>query len=373
MKKQLFIIGIGIILSLSFAAFASADFWAYFDKGERINYCNPLVKDRTAPNDGYALCMSSFNEAKRCYNQGNWIICNTLEQNYTQSIDDPIDFDLQAPDLIIKSPLSGLIYTQKSVRINISLDEEGSIYYFDNVKMNGWKMLCSSCSVYSQMKSFNEGFNNFTFRAVDAAGNDVNKTIAFFVDSKKPKIQKTRPKIEFASGIFDVEFKELNPTSLTLYYGVSGNYKTEAVDLKTCTSIKGNSDKFACEATAKQIKAFENQEIEYWFELTDIAGAMDESRHIKLDVDTIPPVFTMNYTIDRRTAIFSFKVTEKNFDEIGFYENASGKERYSPLCTRLKNESCSSKKSFSTGHHVLNIKAVDKAGNFMDKQIAFDI
>lgn len=378
-KKQLLFISLAVLLVISLiilASFASAEFWACFNKGEKIDFCNPKTKDRTAPNDGYQLCMSSYNETKQCYNQGNWMVCNTLEPECS-STGGNTSLDAEAPTLTTRSPEQNGLFTEKSILLDLEMNEEGSIYYRDNLNGNGdWKKLCSDCSDYYRTKSFVEGKNNITFKAVDVVDNEAFVNRSFFIDSKKPKIKKTEPKSRFANGFFEVEIQEENPTSLVLNYGnFINNYQTEDVSLKDCTPIKGNSNKFLCEVDIRdKIKTYEGQQIEYWFVLEDIAGNTDESKHIILDVDTTPPkINSLEYPINGKYVYFSLDITEDNFDEAGYTEIVKGKDKYTKLCSRLKNGLCEARKSFSKGHHVLDIQITDEAGNSIAERIEFDV
>ena len=82
-----------------------AVFWACFNEGELIDYCHPGVPDRTAPRDGYMLCMSSFNNESQCFIQGNHNACNTIPQecSYTGNA----SIDSEPPEMVVVEPVDG--------------------------------------------------------------------------------------------------------------------------------------------------------------------------------------------------------------------------------------------------------------------------
>ena len=69
--RKLALLMTSVIAVIFLTSLTSAYFWACFSKGEKINYCNPDVPDRTCYNSaGCPFCMSSYNETKNCFNGG---------------------------------------------------------------------------------------------------------------------------------------------------------------------------------------------------------------------------------------------------------------------------------------------------------------
>ena len=369
-NKKLMLGIFGIIAIALVLNSASAEFWACFSKGDKIDFCNPKTEDRTAPNNGYTLCMSSYNETKGCYNQGSWPKCNTLpgECSYANGSS---GVDSEPPILTINAPEQNGIYTSRSVLLSLKLDEKADVYYIDNFDNRGrWTRVCSDCYSYNRTRSFQEGLNDLTFKAVDVVGNTAYYNLSFFIDSKEPKIRKTMPKKDFASGLFEVEFSEENPESLILYYENLLNQENQSLDIeKDCISENG---KYYCAVDA-DLANYDNQIINYWFELIDIAGNKDESKKIALTVDTTAPINSLQFNVSGRKVNFIINVTEKNFEEVSYYDNSERNPRWRKLCSRLKDGICEARKTFSIGYHVLDIRVLDKAGNFISERIEFDI
>ena len=80
-------------------------------------------------------------------------------------------------------------------------------------------ILCRSCYDYSRKKSFKEGFNNITFKAVDVLGHEAYETRIFTIDSQAPRIDKTEPRSDYADGRFEIQYSEENIKNIILYYG----------------------------------------------------------------------------------------------------------------------------------------------------------
>jgi hypothetical protein len=95
-RRKCFIIFCSSIFLLLSLHFGSAEFWACFSKGERINYCNSAIPDRTCTSSfGCQYCMSNYDSLRRCYTPGNFNICNNIAQSCESSdgIEDISDFE----------------------------------------------------------------------------------------------------------------------------------------------------------------------------------------------------------------------------------------------------------------------------------------
>lgn len=288
-----------------------------------------------------------------------------------------VSADSQAPAFDLLSPLDDLIFTTRKVLVEFNLDEKANVYYLDLINGRGrWTRVCSNCNAgypaYSKLRSFNEGMNNLTFKAVDKNGNTNYTDAIFFIDSKDPKISKTYPKKKsFADGNFEVQFKEENPVELVLNYG-SYNYEFDIEN--DCTFGKG--DKYYCNAYV-DLSAYNGQSIEYSFILTDIAGNIDESKPLLIYVDTTAPEINNPYdfySIDEKYVYFNLNITESNFDEAFYtYIDSRGRLRDTTLCSKLKNGMCEKKKSFNEGNYSLTLVVVDEAGNSLGIPLDFEI
>ena len=267
----------------------------------------------------------------------------------------------------VYSPTEG-ITNERRMLFNLTTDiEVDEITYIDYADRSPrWRILCRNCDEYGNIrertKSFRDGEHNLSFRAVKD-GNYVEKNVSFFIDSRDPRISKTEPRSGFASGNFYVEFTELNPESLVLTYGNS--LRNKSVDLSRCYEsgrIK------ACDVYVN-LSDFDGEEIGYWFTLNDTAGNSDESTHRTVSVDQTDPVIdNFDLTVDGRRVTFNISVTEQNFDEIEYMDNEDRRPRWRTLCSRLRDDICLARKSFTSGFHNLSINVTDEAGNYASRE-----
>jgi len=270
-------------------------------------------------------------------------------------------------------------YVYFSINITeINFDEVGYSYIDDRGRLKE-KRLCSRLKegICEKRVSFRDGEHDLTVYVIDEAGNNIGVSTNFFTDSKAPKIKKTLPRRGYANGDFYVEFQEENPTELTLYYGNENSLREYPVDIESeCESIKGRSDKQVCEVSVS-LTEYDGQEIEYWFNITDIVNNTGYSRHYYLDVDTTFPVINNPnsfYEVNGRYVYFSINITEENLDEVTYmYIDDRDREKERRLCTRLRDGFCEKRVSFIDGEYDLTIKVIDDAGNSIGVPASFEI
>lgn len=281
--------------------------------------------------------------------------------------------DVSPPNITISKPTNGTVYNARAIDLSISLDELADVYYLDLDRGRGkWTKVCTSCSSYSGKRSFSEGSNNLTFRAKDAKGNTAYKNLSFTIDSQKPKVKSAEPSKGFANGTFKLEADELNPTKITLNYGNAlKGYKNSTLNLGTDCLKEGA--KLSCNKTV-DLTIYDEQNITYWFEVKDIANNIDNSKNNTLDVDKKNPILNNpnNFsTRDGEFVYFNFNITEKNFKEVSYIDEAESNSKSVKLCTKLVNGICEKKVHFRDGQHNLTITILDEAGNSIQKKISF--
>ncbi|MBI2631957.1 hypothetical protein HYW75_03065, partial [Candidatus Pacearchaeota archaeon] len=270
------------------------------------------------------------------------------------------------------------IYTDSRVPFNISSEKVvDKITWIDNSdERSRERTLCSRfCTSYGndrkKLQSFNDGFHSVTFKTLKNNTVDKEKTINFVVDTKDPKISKTNPKSGFSNGNFSVEFVEQNPQSLILHYG---NNQTgfETKDFPDDCNFK--RDKWSC-FTIANLSTYDNQSIEYWFELHDIINntVISKKNFVKADT-TLPVINLFKYDIGLfRRVTFTLNITELNFDKVNYIDWNDLRPSPRVLCSGLKNNVCTITKSFRSGTHNLTIGVFDKSGNSANKNLSFVI
>ncbi|MBI2629279.1 hypothetical protein HYW74_04295 [Candidatus Pacearchaeota archaeon] len=342
------------------ASLVSAVFWACFSDGQRIDYCNPNIPDRTANSDNYKLCMDSFDSARNCYTPGNWNVCNTLPPACTGGSGGGASIDITPPVMTLGNPLNNSLYRERTVLLAFNLNEVSDVYYLDLINGRGrWTKVCSNCKSYSNKRSFKEGINSLRIRARDRAGNEAFKNVIFFIDSKNPIIHKIDPKKGWASGDFLLQYTEDNLKKINLTYGNSGKgFKSS--NLQNCASGK----KEWCDINNVNLSSYNGQEIQYYFSVEDKAGNKVMSRIVTLSVDTIlPKINSINTTIHKNHMIFKINITEINLDIVEYMDNSDSRPKWKRLCTKLNNGICEKQVSFRAGAHSVIIQASDEAGN----------
>lgn len=379
-SKKIGILSIAVMLLMVVSVVSvNAEFWSCFSKGDDIDYCNPLVQDRSCGATLCQYCMHSYDEVEGCYNQGNYPVCLNLDQ------EDCIfggggagEVDGEAPELTINYPEEGEVYTSRSTLLDLYLNEEADVYFLDNIHGRGrWSRVCSNCEDYSRKRSFKEGFNDLTFKAVDDNGNEAFVNKSFYIDSRAPRIRKTEPRRGFANGYFTAQIDELNPIELILNYGnLETGMREQIVDLDDCYEDRR---KINCD-TIVNLEDYDGEEIEYWFELEDMAGSVGVSRTLGLDVDTTYPILDNPESFWEqgegrysRYVYFEFNITEENLDGITYIDQSESRPRERRLCSRLRDGVCKSRKSFRRGDHALDIQITDEAGNSIGKRIEFNV
>ena len=359
MKNKKIIFGV-ILLFLSIGV-VSAEFWSCFNKGDVVNYCNNYKPDKKCEDtNGCVWCMSVYREPENCYVHGAWPKCMQIPQECSSSGGGTIDSE--APTLNLISPLNEEVYASRSIPFEFTLNESADVYYQDLINGQGrWVSICSNCENYYGEKNLKEGTNNLTIKASDRNENTVYKNVSFFVDSQKPVISTVMPSNGFVgvNNLFEIKFREENPEKVIIYYG----NQNKELNISGCNYERG---KYYCD-TNLDLTGFNNQEIEYYFYVEDIAGNAKESVKRSVDVDTSSPVLNNPgsfYEIKGRYVYFNMSVTEDNLDRISYsYLDGRGRLRETLLCSKLKNGFCAVKKSFSTGSYDLTLSISDKAGN----------
>ena len=283
---------------------------------------------------------------------------------------------LTLENLTINLPKDGDIYAVRRVIFDVQtlqkVDEIG-YSYLDSRGKERWRRLCKDCNKYNKKKTFREGTHELTFKALNNGFVVDEKEVNFIVDYRDPRITKTEPTRGFSDGNFYVEFKEDNPVNLTLYYGNSIRIK----DLDIGNDCSISRGKYSCSVWVN-LTDFDNQEIEYWFELEDIAGNKDESRKREVNVDMTFPVLNnpddfweMGTGRYSKYIYFDVSITEKNFDEVVLSYDYRGRTKEKRLCSRLRYGKCEKKFKLRVGYTNYQLIIRDDAGNAVVKSIDF--
>lgn len=360
---------LGILVLLTLVGFASADSYQLYcvPAGQVVDLgalCNPAMDPRSGP---ITLCMHLLDNGKIC--PANLNVCNGL--GITCASNASTTIDTIPPVLTINSPSNNGVYTDRAVLLNFAVDETSDVYFMDELNTPGtWVRVCKECRSHSRKRNFKDGTNQLLFRTTDRSGNDAYNNLTFFIDTKAPQIKSVLPKDGFTSGLFSVEFLESNPKNLTIRYGntVSG-MRSHRVNLTTCTD--GLAGRKICEFQANMAD-YDNEQIELWAEMTDVANNFVASKHNQLKVDFSDPVIVeLEHEVDGKNVNFRIELDEANPDKISYRDNSERNPKWRTLCSRMKTEVCEKKISFKDGEHEVDFEITDLAGNSIETSVNF--
>jgi hypothetical protein len=376
-NKKTIVLGISILLFVTLIAsgVCAKDYYALCrEGGESFEWskCNPItMTDYVCPSnkDLCTACAYVGTTGNYCPASGSPDPCNARGLSCNSysgggGDDGGTTIDAVPPVFSILSPLEGTISPSRKLFLNFSLDETSDVYYQDmNKNTNSWIKVCENCAPgslsYAKLRTFAEGENNLKFKVVDNAGNPAYVDIHFTIDSVKPRIYRAYPMSnKFADGSFEVQFIEANPTRLTLHYGTD----TAEVDLNhDCYAGMG---KTICTIDVS-LNEYNDEIMEYYFEIEDVAENTYKSRVTKVNVDTTFPAVNNPsdfYNIAGKYVNFNIDITEKNFYRVTFIDQNDPRQLTKTLCTRLVFGDCIRKQAFTRGDHLLSIQITDKAG-----------
>ena len=362
------------------------------------NYCsedisNPIYTEWSACSEGIKTRTKYFidnNYDSCCAITGLNSDCsiNTpTYQNVTETSMDGCANNQTQMDMVLHSPLQSLS-SDRRIQFNLTTNEiVDKITYIDNSDSRPReKSLCTrNCNGYgndrAKLQSFSDGYHNLTFFAIkDGEIVDVENT-DFLIDSIKPRISKIEPRRNsFINGSgFYIKYTEDNVQNIVLKFSPvchgSGCGVRAPVNLSNCPSGRN----VECSVDVNPL-GFDGENLEYWFEITDIIGNKEISKPILVKVDTTSPVLNNPESFweqgegrYERYIYFTFNVTELNFDEINYIDLSESRPRETRICSRLRDGICEVKKSFRTGEHNLTINILDDAGNSIEESINFII
>ena len=280
------------------------------------------------------------------------------------------------PRVDIISPQQNAIYESRQILINLSANGPYRIQYSDNGKKP--VIICNgNCNMYHSKRLFDDGIHNLTFFAsYNGFGIKIVRVNNVIISSKKPIITDIMPKEGFTDGNFTVKFQDANPVSLILEYGNKNTgYRNASLDLNNCSNERLTK---ICNIQVNLVN-YNQQNITYLFYLRNVVNKETTSKIKNLKVDFNNPIINLlNYTISKNKVTFNVNVSDINFDKVLYFDNYDSKPKFlnvwKTLCSKLtKDNLCIQSRFFTKGHHTVNIKVTDKAGNYENKTIDFDI
>jgi len=217
MKRLIFLIS---IISILLASGINAYILYCLSDGESLP---PDCDDNTDLNCRYTCDLSSGvgfcqicttdsgipTRPSRCHDVGS---CSFLG--------DTGDLDQDPPILTLINPVEGETYERSRVYVYIEVDAPSRLEMKNNLNGGAWQTVSSEyVTYYNRKRTFDEGINDYNFRAIKRNGLTDEESIVFYVDSILPDFRDSWPDDgEFANGQFTVEYTEENLDRIELKY-----------------------------------------------------------------------------------------------------------------------------------------------------------
>ena len=265
------------------------------------------------------------------------------------------------------------LFDDRRIPFNISLTEEAKkLEYIDNSDSRPRpRTLCRNCDEYGEerarTKSFRDGEHNLTIIATNEFEETSEVNVSFFIDSRDPRIYRTEPRRNSVTNGSDfyVKFKEDNPEELM---PIINGINLPLVNITSeCTTERSYTECYF----ELDLSTYNTEEIEYWFNLTDIVGNIETSRPTKVIVDIDSPKINNYpfYANDSRYIYFNISITEENLDRVSLQYDYRGRTKDRRLCSRLRDGICEKKFRINENYANFSLIIKDDAGNFIQEEI----
>ncbi|MEK6923063.1 MAG: hypothetical protein AABX08_04650 [Nanoarchaeota archaeon] len=277
--------------------------------------------------------------------------------------------DQEAPVLTLHNPTDGETYGNKRVYLTLDVEPEGRIDIKDNINGGGWRTVTSgTVTSYNRKRTFQEGINDVSIRAVKSNGLNDEERVVFYVDSKDPMVVGITPSSNaFLNGDFSVEYTELNLRKVEFQYRGVREIDWNIIEVQGCQA----GDRQTCDVNV-DLSNYEGDEVEYRFVVYDSANS-DESKVHTGRVDSVDPILTMATPFesgyDAKSVLFDLIASE----EVKFYyrDNNDDNGRNKNLCN--SGTLCNKLVNFRDGLWDLTIYAEDEAGGLDSERVIFAI
>ncbi|MEK6873840.1 MAG: hypothetical protein AABW91_03265 [Nanoarchaeota archaeon] len=165
----------------------------------------------------------------------------------------------------------------------------------------------------------------------------------------------------YANGDFSITYTDFNLQEVRLYVN---DEEIESFDY--CDS--GRDVECMIES---DLSDFNNQKVNYFFELVDEDENVQYSNTFLAIVDTeAPEIIYENIKVIGRNVYFSFQVDEDNPLRIEYSDNG---KNWKTLCSDSSVINCNKKRSFSKGYHDVLVRVSDRAGNYAEESFLVNV
>ncbi|MBS3149128.1 hypothetical protein J4455_00335 [Candidatus Woesearchaeota archaeon] len=263
------------------------------------------------------------------------------------------------------SPVDEGIYNKKRVNFDINIDV---VIEKLELGINGkFSKLCNNCNAFNKSRTLKEGLNNITIRGTNFGNvNEINLQV--FVDTINPKIKKTEPKgNQVTNGTFKVFYSENNLKEIELFWRKNEDANFSEVNLDNCEA----GDNKECLITV-DLSSVEDEEIDYYFKISDDINDVVSRTIESVDVDTISPeinIFNPLNTQYGNNVLFDINISEEA--SLSYIDFSSRNPVQRNLCRNC--DSFNRMMTFSEGDHDIAFLAKDKAGNSDINYVSFNV
>ena len=267
-------------------------------------------------------------------------------------------------DINVSQPTDEFLSNKRRVLFEINVSR---VIQQLELGVNGrFTRMCGNCEFFNKTRTLKEGLNNITVRGTNF-GNLVNQFLEVYVDTVKPKIKSTVPKVpQVTNGTFKVKYSESDLQSVRLYWNVSGNYNEVA--LSNCSSGENQE----CE-TFVNLSGYDNQRVGYYFNVSDRINEVSSKLIRGILIDTITPsinrINPQNGILYGNNVLFEIEISENA--SVSFIDNSDSHPRLKNLCKNC--DSYNKTLTFSGGSHNITFIANDAANNLGINTVEFDV
>jgi hypothetical protein len=142
----------------------------YQNQTKNSAYCQP----GTGKECNFWVNLTNYNGQKINY---YFIIWNHVSSAIGKVFEETVD--TAVPNITINYPTQGSILPSRRVPLNVSVTEKVKLEYSDND--GTFRLFCSNCDSYVNVKTFSTGMHNLTIRATDKANNVNMKSVQFTI------------------------------------------------------------------------------------------------------------------------------------------------------------------------------------------------
>jgi len=269
-----------------------------------------------------------------------------------------VHVDTISPVVTIEHPEDGGIVGPKNIMVNWSVFEEGSGLSGYSVFLDNGSAVDLGTSTEHVLTNLIGGNHSFTVYAMDLAGNQGSDSLVFYVDDEPPEIQVNHP----LNGTYH------NTPDITVQWIVASD--VSGISLLEAGLSDGDLTELSTAVDHYDLVALSDGEYDFFIRCTDgVGNVMEEMVHF--GIDTAPPQLEITRPIDGGYGAVD-TIVEWTGDGTGSpiseYRVRLNEGNWSSAGTDTSYQFTS-----LSGLNTVYVRAADRAGNFMIRNVTFTI